>query len=327
MSVQIRDSKRRPSVSMKDRSGLLICGLLVLLTGIIGTLVFVSNQSGPKSNNPVVKPVDAATLWKLTHVNSMLLARTGTGGLLDPLQRTKGSQALLTGAGGKPEVFYYSAQYCPNCAAEPWSLIVALSRFGTFHNLKGIISSSTDDYPNTSTFTFYGGSYFSPYLDFVPVEILDREGAVLQEPTTDQQNLLSSFDAPPYVADQDAWRYPFLDIGNRYLLQGAIFDPGLLRVNPNDSLSVPLTQKEIVDQLASGNQLAYCILGTANYITAAICTATRNRPGSVCNDPSIQKIEATLSLPDQPGSLTAAPVALPAAITGELAAWRKGDLF
>src|SRR5207237_546429 len=93
-----------------------------------------------------------------------------TGGVSNPFKLPPGSPPLLTGPNGKPEVFFYGAEWCPLCAAERWSIITALSRFGTFHNLKEIASSSTDSYPNTSTFTFYQSSYTSSYIDFVPVD-------------------------------------------------------------------------------------------------------------------------------------------------------------
>ena len=39
------------------------------------------------------------------------------------------------------------AEYCPYCAAERWSMIVALGRFGTFSGLQTMRSSSTDSRP------------------------------------------------------------------------------------------------------------------------------------------------------------------------------------
>ena len=39
-------------------------------------------------------------------------------------------------SGGKPEVLYVGTEFCPYCAAESWSLIVALSRFGQFSGLQ-----------------------------------------------------------------------------------------------------------------------------------------------------------------------------------------------
>jgi len=42
-------------------------------------------------------------------------------------------------------------------------MIIALSRFGTFSGLSTTHSSTTDEYPGTPTFTFYGSSYRSKY--------------------------------------------------------------------------------------------------------------------------------------------------------------------
>jgi hypothetical protein len=49
-------------------------------------------------------------------------------------------------------------------------MIVALSRFGTFSGLSTTHSSSSDTDPYTPTFTFYGSTYTSQYLNFTPVE-------------------------------------------------------------------------------------------------------------------------------------------------------------
>ena len=53
------------------------------------------------------------------------------GGVTDPLEPVTGCPAALTGPSGSPELFYYGAEYCPYCAAERWSVVIALSRFGT----------------------------------------------------------------------------------------------------------------------------------------------------------------------------------------------------
>ena len=84
------------------------------------------------------------------------------------------------GFDGKPLVVYVGAEYCPYCAAERWVMVMWLSRFGTFKNLSEIQSSSTDVCPNTDTFTFYKSSYSSPYIDFSPNEVEDRNQAPLR---------------------------------------------------------------------------------------------------------------------------------------------------
>ena len=50
----------------------------------------------------------------------------------------------MNGGPPLPVVFFYGAEFAPYAAAERWPLILALSRFGTFHRL-GLMQSSSDD--------------------------------------------------------------------------------------------------------------------------------------------------------------------------------------
>ena len=193
-----------------------------------------------------------------------------------------------------------------------------MSRFGTFHTLRETVSASDDSYPNTSTFTFYQSSYSSSYLDFVPVENQDNQRQTLQTPTAEEQQLLTRYNVTGY---------PFMDIGDRYLITAPSFDPAVLRTNPQDPSSPPLSQQEIAHQLSSGNKLSVCILGTANYLTAALCSVTNNQPSSVCGDPSIQSIEASLSQARQ--SYTPPTNFLGDAVANSFTAdvWRRQGIF
>ncbi|MGH3293687.1 MAG: DUF929 family protein, partial [Trebonia sp.] len=82
---------------------------------------------------------------------------------------TVNSSTPLT-SGGKPEVLYLGAEYCPYCASQRWAMVNALSRFGTFSGLTTTHSSSTDADPNTPTWTFYKSTYTSNYINFTSVE-------------------------------------------------------------------------------------------------------------------------------------------------------------
>jgi hypothetical protein len=211
---------------------------------------------------------------------------------------------VLTGPTGKPEFLYVGAEYCPYCAAERWSMVVALSRFGTFSKLYQTTSSSTDVYPSTPTFTFYSALYKGPvynssYIDFVPVEtqgnVQDSSGNYpsLQTPTAAQQTLLNTYDGPPYTATSTAGSIPFIDIGNRYVLSGASYSPQDL---------ANLQWQDIANDLADPNStVSKDILGTANYLTAALCTMTHQQPGNVCNTPTIQSIEQSVGKAVGPG--------------------------
>ncbi len=213
----------------------------------------------------------------------------------NPLHAVKGPPPILVGLTGKPEFLYIGAEYCPYCAAERWGAVVALSRFGTFNKLYQTTSSSTDAYPSTPTFTFYtgryGGSFYtSKYIDFVPVETLgnvqDSSGnyAALQTPTTEQQNLLNTYDVSPYTTQSGS--IPFIDIANQYIISGASYSPQDLQ---------GLQWQDIANNLsAPTSTVGKDILGTANYMTAGICMTTHQQPGSVCKTEVIQKIEQSL---------------------------------
>jgi hypothetical protein len=179
-------------------------------------------------------------------------------------------------ANGLPEVLFVGAEFCPYCAAERWGIVQALSRFGTFTNLSVVKSSSTDVYPNTPTFSFYGSNYSSKYLAFVPVENEDRAGKPLQTLTAAQQSLFSKY----------AQGYPFLDIANKYVDITPPF--------PSSDLD-GMTWQDIADQLATpSSKVAKDILGEANTITAGICSATGNEPATVCSTPSMTATESHL---------------------------------
>jgi hypothetical protein len=94
------------------------------------------------------------------------------------------------------------ANYRPFCAAQRWAMIIALSRFGTFSGLTASHSSTSDVYPDTATFTFYGSSYASKYISFEAVEETEnfRQGnsssqsvpyVTLQTPTAAEQALIA----------------------------------------------------------------------------------------------------------------------------------------
>ncbi len=160
------------------------------------------------------------------------LEQVGSGTVTSPPTTITG--APLT-SGGKPEMLYIGAEYCPYCAAERWAMIVALTRFGTFTGLATIRSAArngagaAEPFPNTATWTFAKASYASKYLTFTPVEeftnIPDSSTGgytTLQTPTAEQQALIQKYDA----ANQGA--IPFIDYGNKYMSVGASYDPGVL---------------------------------------------------------------------------------------------------
>jgi hypothetical protein len=188
------------------------------------------------------------------------------------------SGSPLTGATGKPEVFYLGAEYCPYCAAERWPLIIALSRFGTFSGLQTTTSSSSDVYPNTPTFTFRSATYTSQYIDFRPVETTDRDHNPLQTPTASEQQLVTRYDTANSI--------PFVDFANRYAFSGAMYTPDVIGGMSWQAVADAITQPDSTQ--------AKAIVGSANLITAAICKTTANQPASVCSTAAIQNLETAL---------------------------------
>ena len=289
--AQIRNQERRRRQSKRGLPWGLVVGALLVIVAIVGIFIYLSQQSSSSGGTKGSTPTSSSVLHEVSNVSPGVLAAVGTGGQQKVLVPLKGgSPPFLTGSNGKPEFFYAGAEYCPYCAAERWSVVVALSRFGTFSKLNQTTSSSSDIYPNTSTFTFYQSAYTSRYIDFVSMEgntnQPDGSGGytVLQTPTAEQQKLIDTYDAPPYLSS--AGSIPFIDIANQYLMQGANFDPQVLS---------GLSWQEIANELSNPNSnVTKDIVGSANYLTAAICQVTKQQPGTVCTAAPIPQIEQSL---------------------------------
>jgi hypothetical protein len=236
-----------------------------------------------------------ALVTQVTTVPAATLNQVGTGSAQSPPIKISGSP--LT-SGGKPEVLYVGAEYCPYCAAERWAVIVALSRFGTFTGLATTHSAvqdgagNSEPYPNTRTWTFANASFASQYLAFAPVEtntnIPDPATGgytKLQSLTTAQQANFGMYNAPPYVPAADEGAIPFINFGNKWMIVGASYSPAVLQ---------GLTWSQIAaDMRVPSSPVAQGVLGTANVITAAACAATGNQPASVCTS-AIQGLESQL---------------------------------
>src|SRR5215469_555809 len=199
-------------------------------------------------------------------------------------------------SGGKPEVLYIGAEYCPYCGAQRWAMINALSRFGTFTGLKTIHSSSSDVDPNTPTWSFYGSKYTSPYINFTSVEETtnERQGnsnststpyVTLQTPTAAEQALINQYDPG---ANGYSGAIPFIDIGNKYVEVGNMspYGPTVIDGKSWSQIGAALSQPS--------SAIAQGVLGSANYMTAGICKMTNNQPASACT-PAIQALESKFS--------------------------------
>jgi thiol-disulfide isomerase/thioredoxin len=242
-------------------------------------LIIAANRGGTTVSNG--QPAPVAVLHGVTTVSDKTFATVGTGDVQNPFTSVSPGVAILRDSAGKPIMLYVGAEYCPYCAAERWSMVVALSRFGSFSNLHVISSSSTDAYPNTPTFTFYKSTYTSPYLEFQPVEVQDRTGNALQSMTSAQSKLFSKYNANG--------SFPFIDFGNQYIAIGASYQNTVLTDQDWNSIAAQLDDPN--------SKVTQSIVGTANYMTAAICQLTGNQPAKVCTAAPIPTIEKTIGAP------------------------------
>lgn len=260
-------------------------GAVVVVIAIVVTLVLVKANAKAPSNSGSRTTLSASTISNITGVSSATLNAIGGGTLTNPKPITSVSGTSLT-ANGKPEVLYVGAEYCPYCATERWAMAVALSRFGTFSGLRGIQSSTKpgEPFPGTHTLTFYGSTYTSKYVTFVPVETLTVQEHPLEHMTAAENALMTKYDAPPYVQGSSG-SIPFMDFGNQFILSGATYDPTVLQGQTWTQIAAALNNPS--SPIAKGAD------GSANYITAAICKLTNNQPASACT-PVVKSLEAKI---------------------------------
>ena len=269
---------------------LIASGSIVVVIAVVVAFIVIkaNNKPATNSSNGPTGSALASVVSKVTNVPASTLDKIGSGSFTGKIPPVNGGTPLTSG--GKPEMLYMGAEYCPYCAAERWSMIVALSRFGTFSGLSTVHSSTTDTPSNLPTFTFHGSSYTSKYLTFTPVEmqtnVLDQSTGnypVLEKPTAAQQALLTKYDAAPYTTSAGA--IPFIYFGGKYLSVGATYDPTVLNGKSWDQIASALSDPN--------SAIAKAIGGSANHITAAICKMTGNQPASACTA-TVKSLEKSL---------------------------------
>src|SRR3989442_1620320 len=241
----------------------------VVMVGVILGVIFLYH---PQSPDPLIgTPIPATLYEQLAGVSNATLRAVGSGQGATGLTSEKGSALTLD---VKPEMLYIGAEFCPYCAAERWSMIVALSRFGTFSSgLTYMESSSTDIYPNTPTFSFRNAIYASNYISFVSVETQDRNRGALQTPTPQEQGFMNSYDS--------AGSIPFVDIGSQTGNQYVTLNGGSQYL---PSVLSGLNWTQIASQLNYPNSaVAKAVDGAANYLITAICKVDGGNPSTVCS--------------------------------------------
>ena len=266
----------------RRRQILLAGGSVAAVLVIVVAFIVVKALSKPASAGPNGSATVAAAITKdLASVPAATLDKIGTGTTYPSAVQTIHSASTPLTQGGKPMIVYVGANYCPFCAAERWALVTALSRFGTFSGLGLIHSNSLDTDPNTATLTFYKSSYTSKYVVFQTTEAQTVSKAPLEPLTTLDKQLMGKYDVPPYVqTSTESGSFPFVDFGNKYVIDGASYDPAILK---------GLTWQQISSALKDpSSPVAKSADGAANLITAAICKLTGGKPGNVCTSTAVK---------------------------------------
>ena len=259
-------SRRGPARRSVWRGPLPVAVSVAAVAILVTAFILVSRAPAPPATADDAAPVVA----KATTVPPAVFDAVGSGGVAPRLTRT--DAATLRTATGKPIVIYVGADYCPFCASERWSLVVALSRFGTFRDLGLTRSSPSDVYPNTATFSFRGASYASEWVELSTVETADRFGSPRERPDATQQASLDRFDPKGSI--------PFVSLADRYVTIGAGYPTDVLRGKD---------WQEIADLLHDpSSSLARAVVGNANHLTAAICAVTEGRPADVCGSSALR---------------------------------------
>ena len=274
--TQSRKQKLLGDVKRARRRRALLSTLVIAIIaiGIVAGVILLSKP--PSGSNLIGQPISAVTNSQLTGVTDSTLAQVGAGQGITPLVSINGSP--LKSSNGKNEFLYVGAEWCPYCAAERWSIIVALSKFGSFSGLTYMQSSSSDVYPNTPTFSFVNANYQSQFnISFVSVETADRTHNSLQSLSTSQQNLVNQYDPGQSI--------PFIDIAGSYAIQPASNQPGVYAgAQYSPAVISSLNWTQIGSQLNTpSSAVAQGVDGAANTIIKAICQVDGRNPSSLCN--------------------------------------------
>lgn len=278
-------------------AGLLTWIAVGLVLAVIATLVIikVSTKTGKTAGDGVAS---AALVAEVANIAPSVFDTVGTsspGATVAKVTPLKG-QPLLTAVSPSsmkklPALVYVGAEYCPYCAAERWAVIAALGRFGTWSGLKTTESATGDVYGGTQTFSFHGATYSSPYLVFNGYEMYSNQIDPALNPAyyysldklpKSVSALFAKYDQPKYIpgmTSASALAFPFMSVGNQYAVSGAQFTPALLNKLSRENIAAGLS--------TAASPITDAIVASANYLSAAICKLTHNRPATVCTSSGV----------------------------------------
>lgn len=181
---------------------------------------------------------------------------------------------------GKPYFLYVGAQFCPFCAAERWSIVKALSNFGTWLGLGPDTSADEEaGFSRIPTYNFVNASYTSDYISFGHKETADRNG----KPIAGQE--LSDFEKQWTNKHNPRGGVPFLFLNGQYVQLSSGFSPSLLSGKTYEQVKADIESNVNTPYIAAINK-------EADIITAYLCKATGGKPNEVCSIPGIVSLVA-----------------------------------
>ena len=227
----------------------------------------VAGPAGAASLSDGSLPAPASVTRLVTHVPAGTLDKVGAGPIpSDSSFAVSKLRGAALRSAGKPELLATVFSWCPHCAANSWSLAVALSRFGTLSGVR-IIDTGTlyPQWHHTHGLSFFRAHFKSRYLSFLPVVLQDVKGSPVQNETASEQKAISSFDPNGT---------PAIDVGGRWGFVGSGYSPAVLSGKNWSQIASRLAKPDTVT--------AKSIDGLANLFSSAICKVTRGDPTSVC---------------------------------------------
>jgi len=297
-----RPGTRPAAGPRRGRTALWIWGSVALVVVVVVVLVVIKVTSGGSGTGttPAAGPVPASVTHDVTNIPTSVY---NTVGVTSPTVPVNPPTVVGGGSGGKtpppltydgkPGVFFLGGEFCPYCAAERWSIIASLSRFGTFSGLQTMQSSSTDVAPNTPTFTFANAKLTSPYVAVNLHELYGNQrnsagtGWVVLKPLNKtEQALVKKYDKGDTATSSGS--IPFMDIGNKLVTQGASYSPTILQ---------GLTRQQIAANLSDpSNPATKAIIASSNYISAGVCAINGGKPATVCTSKGVTAATKALNL-------------------------------
>jgi hypothetical protein len=299
---------RPPAKASSGRPAGLFTWLAIgLVVVVVATLVIIKVASGGPTQTGgkgTWTRTDPATVAQLTGVPMSVFNTVGVTSTVEavtPPIAVKGQPPLtaVNSSGATvPQIVYVGAEFCPYCAAQRWTTIIALSRFGTWSNLGNMTSYAHDIYPNTPTFTFAKATYKSKYIVFTSVEeeanYLNAAGTgyqLLQKPTKLETALVDKYDTPKYILGltaADPLPIPFMTFGNKFLVSGASYSPDTLTNLSRTAIATGLSDPT--------SPITDAIIASANYQTAVICSLTNNQPSNVCSSSGVMAAKTAMKI-------------------------------